>query len=89
MQNEWIESSLGRGHLEREKHWSEAVPVGRRSFVEEVKDKLGARARYRRVDDVDGLSILHDGEEPIGPVSGMRLQRPFGTPRKDLLTCLQ
>ena len=63
VQNEWIESRLGRGPLEREKQWSEAVAVGRRSFVEEVQEKLGARVRYRRVEDIDGLSILREGEE--------------------------
>jgi hypothetical protein len=46
------ETTLARGRLEREKQWSEAVAVGRRSFVEEVQEKLGARVRYRRVDDV-------------------------------------
>jgi putative transposase len=67
VQNEWIDSTLARGHLEREKHWSEAVAVGGRGFVEEVQEKLGPRARYRRVEDVDGLSILRDSEEPYWP----------------------
>ena len=70
VQNEWIESSLGRGDLEREKQWSEAVAVGRRSFVEEIQEKLGVRARYRCVDDVDGLSILRDGAGPYWPRFG-------------------
>ena len=70
VQNEWIESALARGNLEREKQWSDAVAVGRRSFVEQVQEKLGARARYRHVEDVDGLSILRDGEEPYWPRLG-------------------
>ena len=73
VQNEWIESSLGRGeHLEPVRSPDGAKPwrsvVG--AFVEEVQEKLGARARYRRVDDGDGLSILRDGEHPYCPRFG-------------------
>lgn len=63
VQNEWIEATLARGCIERETQWSEAVAVGRRRFVEEVQGKLDARARYRRVYDVEGLCVLRDGEE--------------------------
>jgi putative transposase len=70
VQNEWIDSSLAGGHLERRKEWSEAVAVGRRSFVERMQEELGARPRYRRVEDINGLSILRDGEEPYSPHLG-------------------
>jgi putative transposase len=67
VQNEWIDSSSAGGHLERRKEWSEAMAVGRRSFVERMQEELGARGRYRRVEDINGLSILRDGEEPYSP----------------------
>jgi REP-associated tyrosine transposase len=70
VQNEWIDSSLAGGRLEREEEWSEAVAVGRRSFVERIQEELGARARYRRVEDINGLSILREGEEPYSPHLG-------------------
>ena len=44
--------------------------VGRRSFVGEVQEKLGAQARYRRVDDVNGLFILRGNEERYWPHLG-------------------
>jgi hypothetical protein len=44
VQNEWIDSSLAGGHLERRKEWSEAVAVGRRSFVKRMQEEFGARA---------------------------------------------
>jgi putative transposase len=66
VQNEWIESKLACGKLQREGQWSEAVAVGSRSFVERIRERLGARARYRRVEDVDGVSILRDADEPYG-----------------------
>lgn len=70
MQNEWIDSSLAASHLEREKEWSEALAVGGRCFVEQVQEELGARGRYRRVEEINGLSILRDGEEPYLPRLG-------------------
>ncbi len=67
VQNEWIESQLARGTPARGLRWSQAVAVGRRSFVERVQEELGARARYRRIEDRDGDSILRDGEGSYRP----------------------
>jgi putative transposase len=75
VQNDWIESTLARGDLERQEQWSEAVAVGRRAFVEEVQQALGARARYRRVEDVDGVSALRDGDVPYSPHLGPGIAR--------------
>jgi REP-associated tyrosine transposase len=41
LQNEWIEAGLAVGGIERGPQWSEAVAVGRRSFVERVQEDLG------------------------------------------------
>ncbi len=60
VQNEWIEARLRRGDLEREAHWSEGLAVGRRSFVEEVQEQMGHRARSRRIEDIDGISVLRE-----------------------------
>jgi len=62
---------LGRG--EREPHWSEAVAVWRRSFVERAREELGTQARSRQVEDVDGASILREGAAPYGPRSGTEM----------------
>ena len=70
-QNEWIAARLGRS--DREPHWSEAVAVGRRSFVERIREELGTRARSRQVEDVDGASILREGAAPYGPRSGTEM----------------
>jgi putative transposase len=60
VQNEWIEANRNRGNLQREPQWSEAIAVGRRSFVEQVKEQLGLRARYRRVEQWYGASLLRE-----------------------------
>ena len=83
VRDEWIDSSLAASHLEREKEWSEAVAVGGRSFVEQVQEELGARARYRRVEEIDGLSILRDGEEPYLPRLGGEIAALSAKPTAD------
>lgn len=70
VQDEWIEAKLRRGELVREAQWSAGVAVGRRSFVDEVKDRLGSRARFRRVRECNGDSILRE--------AGARYQRHPG-----------
>ncbi len=64
LQNEWIEARLAAGRPEREPQWSEAVAVGRRSFVERVQEELGTRALYRQVEEIDGAAVLRDPTRP-------------------------
>jgi putative transposase len=60
LQNEWIEAALANCKIDREPQWSEAVAVGRRSFVERVQDELGARALYRCVEELDDAAVLRE-----------------------------
>ena len=60
VQNEWIDSQLRRGDLDRAPHWTQAVAVSRRSFVEEVKERLGHRAQCRQVEELDGIAVLRE-----------------------------
>jgi hypothetical protein len=62
--------TVARGDLARRKQWSEAVAVGRRSFVKEVQQALGGCVRYRRVEEVDGLSVLREGLVPYSLMWG-------------------
>ena len=69
LQNEWIEVALANGRTEREPQWSDAVAVGRRSFVERLQQELGPRALNRQVEGVDDASVLRDPAPPYGPHS--------------------
>src|SRR5262249_10453327 len=69
LQNDWIDATLASGRTEREPQWSEAVAVGRRSFVERVQHELGTRASYRQVAGTDGASVLREPTPPFGPHS--------------------
>ena len=66
---QWIASALTNGQQSREPQWSEAIAVGRRSFVEAIQRQLGVRACYRQIAEADGLSVLRDADEDYRPVS--------------------
>ncbi len=66
---EWIEAALAKGRRAREAKWSEAIAVGRRSFVEEVQRNLGAQARHRVIAEEDGASVLREAEGTYGTIS--------------------
>ena len=59
---QWIEAALARGDRSREPQWSEALAVGRQSFVERVQRDLGRRGQYRRIEPGEELlSKVGDG----------------------------
>jgi hypothetical protein len=63
---QWIEGALASGHQSRQPHWSEAIAVARRTFVEEIQRQLGVWATYRQIADGDGQSILREGDGVYG-----------------------
>ena len=46
---ELVNAALATNAIERQPCWTESFAVGSREFVAQVKDKLGARASYRRI----------------------------------------
>lgn len=61
---DWVESRLATGALERECEWSEAIAVGRRSFVDGVQEELGTRGRYRKIEPIETGWVLRDAADP-------------------------
>lgn len=45
----WVEDILRNGGHSREAKWTQSIAVGSKSFVEDIKDKLGYRAIGRKV----------------------------------------
>ena len=43
----WLEENLQPNKPQRQRHWTESIAVGSKSFIEEVKKSLGFRARGR------------------------------------------
>jgi hypothetical protein len=47
--DKWVESSLQGNEIERQSRWSDSIAVGSKSFIQEVKMKLGLKAKHRSV----------------------------------------
>jgi putative transposase len=57
----WVAAALARP-LTREPAWSEALAVGGNAFVEQVKDALGVRGRYREIVGEGDTYALREAE---------------------------
>ena len=56
----WVETALQAEAQQRNPLWTESVAVGGREFVEAVQRKLADRGRYREIEEVGGIHILHE-----------------------------
>ncbi len=45
----------------KEKKWTESVAVGSKSFVEDIKTKLGPRGKYRPISEENGTWEIRVG----------------------------
>jgi hypothetical protein len=50
----WVEEIIKRKTFIRDKKWSKSIAVGSKEFVEDIKDKLGIRAKGRKVVESGG-----------------------------------
>ena len=58
---QWVEEALRCDPGQRrDERWSEAIAVGSRAFVENVKRELGIRGRYCEVDEASGTCVLRE-----------------------------
>lgn len=56
----WIEASLSAGESERKSEWTESIAVGGKSLVENVKKRLGFKAKGRTIARVKNRCQLPD-----------------------------
>ena len=63
---QWVEQGLENGLLVRDDRRSESIAVGKREFVENVKDELGVKAAHRDVIEADGTYALREQAEAYG-----------------------
>jgi putative transposase len=60
----WVEGSMKEGRFSRDGKWTASIAVGKKEFVEKVKERLGARAQGREVRAAAGAYVLNDPEAP-------------------------
>lgn len=58
---EWIDAALTHP-LEREPSWSTALAVGKKTYVEQIRQALGIRGRYREILAADDTCTLQERE---------------------------
>ncbi len=58
----WVEEILKTKNYVRESKWSQSIAVGSKSFVENIKEKLGIRAKGRKVADSKDLYHLREAQ---------------------------
>ena len=53
----WVEEFLEEKKHVRDRKWTESIAVGSKQFIEKVKEKLGFRARGRKVSDAENTTF--------------------------------
>jgi putative transposase len=66
----WVEEALRRGRGSRESKWTDSIAVGSRSFVENVKGKLGIRCKGRKIAEGKDGCELREPEAAYMPFWG-------------------
>jgi putative transposase len=56
----WVEASLRNGNNVREQKWTESIAVGNKSFVDNIKHRLGMRAKGRKVLEAEDAYQLRE-----------------------------
>ncbi len=71
----WIEKALARDDQVRECKWTESIAVGSNDFVESIMNRLGIRAKGRRIYGVDGGFSLREAQAPYSINFGSNNER--------------
>jgi len=61
---EFMEETLAQNKMEREAKWTDSVAIGDRSFVEETKEKLGIKAKGRKIIGKNGEFMIRETQQP-------------------------
>jgi putative transposase len=65
----WVEASLRVNESKRESHWTESLAVGSKSFIEELKMRLGFKAKGRSITGSNGEYRLRENISSFGKTS--------------------
>ena len=60
----WLEDSIKERRYFHDRKWTASIAVGKKEFVERVKERLGAKAQGREVRVTAGAYVLNDPEAP-------------------------
>jgi len=63
---EWIDETLKKSKVVRESKWTQSIAVGDKSFLDQIKDRLGIRARGRKIHGSEDEYQLREGQTDYG-----------------------
>ena len=63
---EWIEETLNTSKVVRESKWTQSIAVGDKSFLDQIKDRLGIRAKGRKIHGSEDEYQLCEGQTDCG-----------------------
>lgn len=70
----WAEASLQQGAPERESHWTESIASDSKSFIEEVKNSLGFKAKGKSITDGKDHFQLRENVSPFGATTSQAVE---------------
>jgi putative transposase len=63
---EWIEEALKDSKVVRESKWTQSIAVGNKSFLDQIKNRLGIRAKGRKINGSEDEYQLREGQTDYG-----------------------
>jgi REP element-mobilizing transposase RayT len=63
---EWIEEALKKSKVVRESKWTQSIAVGDKLYLEQIKDRLGIRAKGRKIHGSEDEYQLREGQADYG-----------------------
>ena len=65
-QARWVESAIVNKKMDKDEVWTRSLAVGSRPFVQEVKERLGIRAKNRKIVDKEKSYTLRESAATYG-----------------------
>ena len=63
---QWIEEALKQSKIVRESKWSQSIAVGDKSLLEQIRERLGIRAKGRKIYESDDEYQLREAQTVYG-----------------------
>jgi putative transposase len=73
----WVDSAIQADNKGREAKWTQSIAVGGESFVEIIKEKMGFRARGRKIRLTADSFELRETLEPYGATNALAFGNTF------------
>ena len=62
----WIEKEMKKSQMVRQSKWTQSIAVGDKSFVEQIRERLGIRSKGRKIFENEDDYQLRDGQISYG-----------------------